>query len=178
MPERGDDIRPTGTRGQCGAAGDPGILLADSMGAFVGGLVSGKLQCDNLAVVGEVREVVVPGAAGAGGGARHVIAVDIVRPDDDTFTQPLLEGSDEVGEGVSSEISSEVVPHGADLAVVVTPRRPAQCAGVALGHVTSPVPIPPSICTATCHMASIMVPSLSIDSPRTPRTSSWRPGSV
>jgi hypothetical protein len=33
-----------------------------------------------------VREVAVLGAVGAGGGAAHVVAVDVVRPDDDAFT--------------------------------------------------------------------------------------------
>src|SRR5438094_9504927 len=97
------------------------------------------------------------GTVSGGGGTAHVVAIDIVRPDDDAFTQPLFQGRDQVGEGVSSEVSSEVVPGAADLAVVVAPRRSAERAGIALAHVTFSFGMPSSISTAKRHIASIIV---------------------
>ena len=53
------------------------------------------------------------------------ITVDVVRPDDHAFTNLVLTNRDKVGEGVGSEVSSEVVPVAADLSVYVTPCRAA-----------------------------------------------------
>ena len=100
-----------------------------------------QLAADHLAVVSEDGEVRTF-AACADDRAADLVSVDVVRPDDDAFTQQPLQGGDQVGEGVSSEVSSEVVPPPADLGVVVAPRRAAQGARVVFAH--NPPPLVPS----------------------------------
>jgi hypothetical protein len=61
-----------------------------------------------------------------GHGADDVVAVDVVRPDDDGLADLITQIGDQVGEDVTSEASSEVEPHPVDLEVEIAPGRPAQ----------------------------------------------------
>jgi hypothetical protein len=67
--------------------------------------------------------MLVGASTGQPGRAGHPVSVDVVRPDDEALAQPLLDGRDQIGEGVSSQVSSEVVPRAGDLLVDVAPRR-------------------------------------------------------
>jgi hypothetical protein len=59
------------------------------------------------------------------GNTTNHVPVDVVRPDDNAFTNPLLKNCSKAGERVGSEVSSEVVPVATDLPVDVTPGRAA-----------------------------------------------------
>lgn len=107
-------------------------------------------------------------------GRRHrpddVVFVDVVRPDDDALAEAVPQVVRQVGEGVTSEASSEVVPDAFDLAIDVAPGRTAQRAAVALHRLSSR--------SARSHIPAIMWRRRSIVSPRTAKTSCCCLGSV
>lgn len=93
---------------------------------------------EDLAVVGEERdEAMLQIGIGQPGRPADLVSLDVVRPDDNAFTQPLLDVGDQPGEGIGSEASSEVVPVAADLLVDVAPGGSAQGAGINLRHRSS-----------------------------------------
>ena len=113
------------------------------------------------------------------GRAPHSVAVDVVRPDDDAFTQLRGYSGNQVGEGVSSQVSSEVIPATRYLLVHVAPGRSAQGARVSSGHRSSVSAVSPaSIAAAALHTASIISRSRAIASFSTARISSSRSGLV
>ena len=116
------------------------------------------------------------GSVGPPGRAADLVSFDVVRPDDDAFTQLRDQGRDQVGEGVSSQVSSEVIPPAGKLFVHVAPRGSAQGAGVAFRHLLMPPAVgPPSICVAKPQMAFIMRRRRAIASVSTAMSSSSLP---
>ena len=85
-----------------------------------------NVGAEDLAVVVGVGPELVDRPIRGGHGADDVVAVDVVRPDDDALAELLSQVGDQVDEGITSEASSEVEPHAVDLDVVIAPRRPAQ----------------------------------------------------
>ena len=81
----------------------------------------GRLQsatCNRAVVIEKSEKAVLPAVPTCRpGNTTNRIAVDVVRPDDNTFTNLVLNNRDKVGKCVGSEVSSEVIPVAADLLV-------------------------------------------------------------
>ena len=97
-----------------------------------------QLGAHDLAVIGGVGPKAIGAAARSCHRADDVVAVNVVRPDDDTFAEALPKVGDQVGEGVTSEVSSEVKPHAVNLEFDGPPGRAAQGASVVATHFCAP----------------------------------------
>ncbi len=135
---------------------------------------------DHLSVVGEERDVATLLAiARQPGHACDFVSLDVVRPDDNACTQLRRQGGNQVGKGVSSQVSSKVIPAPANLLVDVAPRRSAQRAWIAFCHQCSSRPASPaSICNANSHVASSNLRNRAIASLSTVNMPSSRPAGV
>jgi len=107
-------------------------MLATTAGATL------QLRTEDLTAVTGVGPEPMHRPILGGHGADDVVAVDIVRPDDDALAELIAEAGDQVGEDVTSEASSEVEPDAVDLEVEVAPCRPAQRALLVNGHGRGP----------------------------------------
>ena len=100
--------------------------------------------------------------------AHNVVSVNIVRPDDGALTEPLAKMRDQMGEGVSSEASSEVEPDTIDRQIEVPPGGPTERATVVRRiHCSSRAlrlarAHSPSIIRRRCPMESLSTPSTSV----------------